>query len=260
MGGNEFAALVLAALVVVLVLAALVRGAALLRAALSTVTVYEYERGLRYRRGQITEVVGPGRHRVPPGTTVQRVDLRERVVTLPGQDVLTADGLGVKVSVAARFAVADPQRAVTAVESYHQSLYLLLQLALRDLVAAVPLEEIVATRGQLSGALLEATAEDAERLGLRLVGADVKDLMLPAELRRLLSLQVEARSEGLAALERARGETAALRSLANAARLLTDNPGLGTLRLLQSLESSSGNTIVLGLRPDGALAVPQQGA
>lgn len=220
------------------------------------VTVFEHQRGLRYEKGRLTEVVGPGRYVLRPSAAIHAVDLRERVLTVPGQEVLTADGLGLKVSVAARYAVADPRLAVTAVEDYAGALYLLLQLAARDLIASAPLEQVLSARSQLSGRLLEATAEDAERLGLKLLAADVKDLMLPAELRRLLTLQVEARTEGLAALERARGETAALRSLANAARMLADNPALGTLRLLQSLEASSGNTIVLGLRPDGTPAVP----
>jgi regulator of protease activity HflC (stomatin/prohibitin superfamily) len=243
--------------IVVLVMAALLAVVAF--RSLPRVTVFEHQRGLRYEKGRLTEVAGPGRYVLRPGVTVQTVDLRERVLTVAGQEVLTSDGLGLRVSVAARFSVADPRLAVTAVASYDQSLYLLLQLALRDLVSGAPLEEVLSARTQLSGRLLEATAEDAERIGLRLLSADVKDLMLPPEIRRLLSLQIEARTEGLAALERARGETAALRNLANAARMLSDNPALGTLRLLQSLESSSGNTIVLGLRPDGTLAVPPPG-
>ncbi|MCA1706792.1 MAG: hypothetical protein LC808_27445 [Actinobacteria bacterium] len=60
-----------------------------------------------------------------------------------------------------------------------------------------------------------------------------------------------ARAEGLAALERARGETAALRNLANAARLCADNPALLQLRLLQQLSTGSGHTVVIGTPPLG---------
>jgi len=55
----------------------------------------------------------------------------------------------------------------------------------------------------------------------------------------------------LAQLERARGETAALRNLANAARLANDTPALLKLRLLQALEQSSGNTFFIGMSPAG---------
>src|SRR4051812_50217013 len=78
-------------------------------------------------------------------------------------------------------------------------------------------------------------------------GVDVRDIMVPTELKRAFAGIVAARREGEAALERARGETAALRSLANAGRLVEDNPGLLQLRILQQLGASSGNTIMLGM-------------
>ncbi len=77
--------------------------------------------------------------------------------------------------------------------------------------------------------------------------------MFPGELKNIFAQVVNARKEGLAALERARGETAALRSLANAAGALDNNPGLLQLRLLQVLEKNSGNTVVL-MAPEGNLA------
>ena len=81
---------------------------------------------------------------------------------------------------------------------------------------------------------------------------DVRDVMVPSELKRAYAGIVAARREGEAALERARGEQAALRALANAGRLLEENPGLLQLRVLQQLGASSGNTIMLGIGgPDG---------
>ena len=71
--------------------------------------------------------------------------------------------------------------------------------------------------------------------------------MVPSELKRAFAGIVAARREGEAALERARGETAALRTLANAGRIVEDNPGLLQLRILQQLGASSGNTIMLGV-------------
>ncbi len=81
--------------------------------------------------------------------------------------------------------------------------------------------------------------------------------MLPGEMKKVFTQVVKAQKEGQAALERARGETAALRSLANAARMMDDNPNLLQLRALQGLEVSSGNTLMLGL-PNGAVPVVKQ--
>ena len=73
--------------------------------------------------------------------------------------------------------------------------------------------------------------------------------MLPADLKRAFCDVVKAKQEGQAALERARGESASLRNLANVARVLEANPALMNLRMLQSLASAqnAGNTLVLGM-------------
>jgi len=82
---------------------------------------------------------------------------------------------------------------------------------------------------------------------VELLAADIKDVMFPGELKALFAQVVNARKEGEAALERARGETAALRNLANAAGLMEQRPALMQLRVLQTLGQSTGNTVVLGL-------------
>lgn len=97
--------------------------------------------------------------------------------------------------------------------------------------------------------LVKAKAAD---FGLRLITVSVKDIMFPGKLKEIFAQVVTARKEGLAALEKARGETAALRSLANAARMLEGNPNLLQLRLLQAVGESSGSTLVLGLPPAAA--------
>lgn len=221
--------------------------AALLRSQLAAVTVFEYERGLRYDRGRFRTVLGPGRYWTLRGrTTIQKVDVRPRTVSVPGQEVLSADGVALKVSLAARYAIVDPVVAINGVEDYQAALYTELQLALRAVIAASPVETLLADRAALGPRILAPVQEAATRLGLALESADVKDLTLPGELKKLFTQVVKARQEGLATLEKARGETAALRNLANAAQLVERSPSLMQLRLLQVVGQQPGNTIVLG--------------
>jgi regulator of protease activity HflC (stomatin/prohibitin superfamily) len=220
------------------------------------VTVYEWERGLLYRRGRLDRVLEPGRYRLSQRTAwVRKLDVRETTETVPGQEVMTADGVSVRASLAATYAVTDPALAVSASDDYRRALYLALQLALRDVVASLPIDELVEQRSQLGGRLLEPNTDRARELGLDLRQVELKDLMLAGELRQMMAQVVAARKEGLASLERARGETAALRNLANAARLMEQNPMLLQLRLLQQLGGKSGNTVVLGL-PASATPLP----
>jgi regulator of protease activity HflC (stomatin/prohibitin superfamily) len=212
------------------------------------VTVFEYERGLRYRRGRFSGVLPPGAYWVwPRWTTIVRIDVRPVYIVVPGQEVVTADGIGLKVSVSAKYQVADPERAINAVASYQTALYTQLQLALREIVAGSPVDYLLEQRADVNRRLHERCTTAAQEFGITLLEAAVKDVMFPGELKKVFAQVVKARQEGLAALERARGETAALRSLANAAALLEQRPSLLHLRLLQSIGQTSGNTVVVGM-------------
>jgi regulator of protease activity HflC (stomatin/prohibitin superfamily) len=117
------------------------------------------------------------------------------------------------------------------------------------------LDDVIAKRNEIGPEVVRRSHDAIRKLGVELETVDVKDLMLPAATKRLLSQVIDARQKGLAALEKARGETAALRSLANAARMVEANPSLLQLRLLQQLESTSGNTVLLGM-PASAAPIP----
>jgi len=215
-----------------------------------TFIVGEGSAGLLYRDGKFAERLDAGRHvRWGRRFTLNTVDLRRAQLAIAGQEVLTADNVGLKLTVAVTYQVADPALAAHATQSWYADLYHLTQLALRAEVAAVPVETLLGARLNLGPQLLARVQPEATKLGLAIHAAEVKDVMFPAELKRAFADVLKAKQEGQAALERARGESAALRNLANAARLLDGNPALQNLRLLQSLTGAqaAGSTLVLGL-------------
>ena len=233
-----------------------------LRRFIGRVTVFEFERGLHYRRGRFRRVLEPGQYwMIPLRSTIDKVDVRLRSVTVPGQEVLSSDSVTLKLSLAAQYEVSDPKTAHLRVESFADALYMELQLALRNIVGDATADELVEGRNELSKKLLEATQAKAQQLGLKLSLVSIKDIMFPGELKKMFAQVVKARKEGLAALERARGEQAALRQLANAARMLENNPTLMQLRTLQTLGEGSGHTMVFGLPDAGPLSLrPKDGA
>jgi len=237
----------------VLLLLALLAVVVLAVTVLRVVTVYDYQRGLRYRMGRFTGLVDAGPHLIVRGVSeVHVLDGRPTSLTVPGQEILTSDGVALKLSLTARYVIADPVAAVTGDQDHFRALYVALQASLRDAIAGRTADDILANRGEIGPAVGAAIASDIARIGVEMLGVDVRDVMVPGELKRAFAGIVAARREAEASLERARGETAALRSLANAGRLVDDNPGLLQLRLLQQLEGSTGNTLVLGWPgPDG---------
>lgn len=205
---------------------------------------------VRYRHGAVLDVLPAGRHRRVRSTRVVEVDLRERLLAVAPQEVPTADeGVVVRVSAAVRWEVDDPAAWLDRSVDPAASLYLATQVALRESFAGRPIADLTGRGSAVpSGDLTRAVATAMAPLGLRVLEVVVKDVVLPAELRHAAVAVLTARQRGLAQLETARAETAALRSLANGARLLDSHPALARLRLVQS--APPGAQVVLRLGPD----------
>lgn len=215
-----------------------------------SIIVYEFERGLKYHKGKFVEVLNAGRYWIFfRSTIVKKIDVRPKFISVPGQEVLSADSVTLKVSVTARYEITDPNIAVNKIENYTDAFYAIVQLAIRDIIGSMKIDDILEQRAALNQKLMELTVNKAEEFGLKIQLIGIKDIMFPGELKKMFTKVVEAQKEGLAALERARGETAALRNLTNVAKVLEDNPALMQLRALQS----TGNTVVIGV---GGTVIP----
>ena len=107
------------------------------------------------------------------------------------------------------------------------------------------MDALLTQRVAIATQLRDLVAPLAEAVGVKIHAAEVRDVMLPGELRKAFSETLKAKQEGQAALERARGESAALRNLANAARLIESQPALATLRFLQILGNANANQMLV---------------
>jgi len=178
-------------------------------------------------------------------------------VTIPGQEVLSSDSVGLKISLAAMFQLSDPTKAINTVQDYQAALYQELQITLRNVIGSKTVDELLGHREQIGSTVREIAEEKCQVFGLHLQSVGIKDIMFPGQLKAIFTQVVRARKEGLAALERARGETAALRSLANAAQMVKGNPELFQLRALHAAPST---TVVVGVPSTTILPVGEQGS
>jgi regulator of protease activity HflC (stomatin/prohibitin superfamily) len=206
--------------------------------------------GLLYRHGLYVRRNNAGCHVVwGRGWSIKLTDLRRASMLVAGQDVLTADSVSLKFSLLVAYQVTEPVKAAHETQNWLNDLYNLAQLALRAVVNGFAVEALLNQKLEIGAQLLARVKADAEKLGVSVLAVEVKDAIFPADLKRAFAEVLKAKQEGQAALERARGESAALRNLANAARVLEGNPALMNLRLMHSLAAAqnAGHTLVLGV-------------
>jgi regulator of protease activity HflC (stomatin/prohibitin superfamily) len=198
------------------------------------VTVNTGQRAVVLRSGVLARTVDAGRHRRRRREAWHLIDVRPRWMALATQEVLTADGLQVRVTPVAQFRVADPAAWLTESEDPAVALYTEAQLALRDALTGKDLDEVLAARDGLLDEARTRLADAAARVGAELLEFRVRDVTLPAELRSAFAETARAREEGRAQLERARADAASLRSMANAAQVLEAHPALLELRAIEA--------------------------
>jgi regulator of protease activity HflC (stomatin/prohibitin superfamily) len=177
--------------------------------------IKDTHRGLWYEDGVMTRLLGAGRYEVPaaqrawwqprqPKVEVVLVDVRERDLTIKGQEILTADKVAIRVSIIVQFRVTDPLAALHAVASYEERLYTDVQLAARRSLAATTLEDILTNRNRLSEDILRDIKESAGGYGVTILRADVKDLVFPGNLQEIMNRVLAAERNSQAQLVDAR--------------------------------------------------------
>ncbi len=202
-------------------------------------TVKRDAAGVLFMDGRFIEVLAPGEYAFWKGEADARVveiDLREAMVDVSGQEIMTADKVTLRLNAVVTYKVADPRKAISQTEDVRQALYRETQLVLRALVGARELDAFLTEKDAVAKEIEENVRRRAGELGLAIASVGIRDVILPGEMKELMNKVTEARKAAEANLISRREETAAIRSQANTARLLAESPTLMRLRELEVLE------------------------
>jgi regulator of protease activity HflC (stomatin/prohibitin superfamily) len=219
---------------------------------LDLATVEPYHQGVLTIDGQYVATLPPGRYAFWKNVAQVKFlqeDLRETMFDVSGQEIMTADKVTLRLNAVVTYRVADARRALSTAENVKQALYREAQLALRAAVGARELDALLADKEALAAELSEVVGPRAQALGLELISVGIRDVILPGEMKDLMNKVTEAKKAAEANLIVRREETAAIRSQANTAKLLQDNPTLMRLRELEILEKVATHSklnVVLG--------------
>ena len=211
----------------------------------------EYERAIVFRLGRARrKALGPGMVLMLPfgvdRATV--VDTRTKVIQIPTQEVITRDNISIGVDAVVYIEISSPMDAILRVEQYMPATLQLAATTLRSIIGRMELDEVLAKRAEINTEVQEILESRVEQWGVNITAVEIKDISLPAEMKRAMARQAEAERERRAKIIMSDGELQAAERLAQAARLMASDPAALQLRLYQTMVEVSAQpnmTIVL---------------
>jgi len=206
---------------------------------LDVCTVQRDRVGVLFIDGRYVETLSPGEYafwKGPADAKLVEVDLRETMVDVGGQEIMTADKVTLRLNAVVTYKVVDARKAVSQTDDVRQALYRDTQLVLRGVVGARELDVFLTDKDAVAKEIEDNVRRRAGELGLEIASVGIRDVILPGDMKDLMNKVTEARKAAEANLVARREETAAIRSQANTAKLLADSPTLMRLRELEVLE------------------------
>jgi regulator of protease activity HflC (stomatin/prohibitin superfamily) len=241
-------------IVALLIVLAIIAGTAIVLAGLSIRVLREYERGVVFRLGRVTDQRGPGLiFLVPVIDRMVRVSLRTVTLRIPAQDVITQDNVPARVTAVAYYRVIDPGKSVLEIEDVLAATSQIAQTTLRSVLGKVELDALLSEREKLNEHLQQIIDDQTEPWGVKVTTVEIKDVEIPDRMQHAIARQAEAERERRAKVINAEGEFQAASRLSDAADVISRNPVTIQLRYLQTLMEVSGNqssTIVFPLPID----------
>ncbi len=210
--------------------------------------VNQYERGIILTLGKYTSTKNPGLNFIIP--VVQRmirVDIRTKAVDVPDQEVITKDNIPVSVNAVVYYKITDSEKAILEVENFYYAISQLAQTTMRNAVGERSLDELLEKRNEIAEKIKIELDKKTDKWGIDVEALELKDVIIPEDLKRTISKAAEAEREKRAVIIKAEGDKIAADNLSEAARKLGQTPGamhLRTLQAINDLSSDQSNTTI----------------
>jgi len=210
--------------------------------------IQQYERGIMFTMGKFTGIKKPGwRIIIPIFQSMRKVDIRTKVVDVPDQEVITRDNIPVSVNAVVNYKIVDAGKAVLEVENFYYAISQLAQTTMRNAVGEQTLDDLLSKRAEIAERIKVELDKKTDKWGIDVENLELKDVIIPENLKRTISKAAEAEREKRAVIIKAEGDKMAANNLADAARVLGETPGamhLRTLQAINDLSSDQSNTTI----------------
>ncbi|MGJ8454113.1 SPFH domain-containing protein [Pseudothermotoga sp. U03pept] len=168
--------------------------------------VRPYQRGLIERLGKFHREAGPGIHFIVPFfDRMTRVDLREMVIDVPPQEVITKDNVVVTVDAVIYYEVTDAYRVVYNVNNFQFATLKLAQTNLRNVIGELELDQTLTSREKINTKLRTVLDDATDKWGVRITRVEIKKIDPPKDITDAMSKQMKAERTKRAAILEAEG-------------------------------------------------------
>ena len=210
--------------------------------------IKQYERGVKFTLGKFSNLAMPGwRLVIPVFQKMVKVDIRVKAVDVPDQETITKDNISVSINAVIYYKVSDASKAIIEVENFYYAISQLAQTTMRNAVGEVDLDTLLRSRDEIAAKIQISVDAATDPWGIKVEAVELKDVVLPQDMKRTMAKEAEAERERRAVIIKAEGEVTASNNLAKAAKTLAESEGALHLRTLQSvndLSSDQSNTTI----------------
>jgi len=210
--------------------------------------INEYERGVMFTLGKFTGIKEPGwRIVIPVFQSMKKIDIRTKAVDVPDQEAITKDNIPIRINAVVYYHIASADKAILKVENYFWAMSQMAQTTMRNAVGETTLDELLQNRDKISKKIREVIDKASDPWGIEVESVELKDVIIPENLKRTISKEAEAEREKRAVIIKADGDRIAATNLEAAAQILQKTPGalhLRTLQTINDLSSDQSNTTV----------------
>ena len=204
--------------------------------------VKQYERGVKFTLGKFTSLAMPGwRLVIPIFQKMAKVDIRTKAVDVADQEAITEDNISVTINAVIYYKISDAAKAVIEVENFFYAVSQLAQTTMRNAVGEATLDVLLKNRNEIAIKIQTSVDKVTEQWGVDVESVELKDIVLPADLKRTMAKVAEAEREKKAVIVQSEGEVLASKNIAQAATTLAEAPGALHLRTLQSINDISSD-------------------
>ncbi len=215
-------------------------GIIIILAALSLRVVKEYDRGVIFFLGKVTEVRGPGLIiLIPIFERMAKVTLRTITMNIPSQKIITKDNVSIDIAAVAYFHIVDPTKSVVAIENVYDAVNQISQTTVRNVVGQFMLDQLLSQTSTINTQIKEVIDTHTEPWGVEVTAVEIKDITLPDNMQRAMAKEAEAERERRAKIVAAEGEFQAAVKLGEAADIMAEHPVALQLRTLQTMAEIS---------------------